>query len=59
MELALHVGKVSSSGDKLYLLITPVHGLLFKSNWQAPIFFYMGTIFIFQAECVFMHMVSF
>ena len=23
MELALHLGKVSSSGDKIYLLITP------------------------------------
>ena len=24
MELALHLGKVSSSGDKLHLLITPI-----------------------------------
>ena len=58
MELALHLGKVSSSGDKLHLLITPVHRLLFLSIKLAGDFL-IRTVFIFQAECVLMHMVSF
>ena len=64
MVLALHLGaklgKVSSSGDKLYLLITP------GEQWDYSIYnrtgrrlYYIRTIFNFQAKYILMYMVSF